>query len=71
MRINHLIPAKQAKKTIKLISDLNPNSGTYGNEADYNWQNSLWGSNYERLLQIKHDYDPENLFNCHHCVGSK
>ncbi|HAU2350335.1 TPA: hypothetical protein JBK95_14145, partial [Legionella pneumophila] len=23
------------------------------------------------LLQIKHHYDPENLFNCHHCVGSE
>ncbi|HAT8591443.1 TPA: FAD-binding oxidoreductase [Legionella pneumophila] len=66
--------AKQAKKAMKLISALNPDSGTYGNEADYNlknWQRALWGSNYEKLLQIKHHYDPKNLFNCHHCVGSE
>ncbi|HFE6172810.1 TPA: BBE domain-containing protein, partial [Legionella pneumophila] len=69
-----MFSAKQAKKAMKLISDLNPDSGTYGNEADYNlknWQRALWGSNYEKLLQIKHHYDPENLFNCHHCIGSE
>ncbi len=28
-----------------------------------------WGSNYERLLQIKQKYDPSNVFQCYNCVG--
>jgi FAD/FMN-containing dehydrogenase len=65
---------RQANKAMKLLQALSPNSGTYPNEADYfikNWQATLWGSNYPRLLQIKHKYDPQNVFSCHHCVGSE
>lgn len=74
----NLIKAQQAKKwgnkAMKLLNDLSPNSGSYPNEADYfitNWQQAFWGSNYAKLLQIKHKYDPNNLFTCHHCVGSE
>lgn len=66
--------AYKAKQAMKLIHDLSPEAGTYGNEADYfleNWQSALWGSNYEKLLQIKNQYDPQNTFTCHHCVGSQ
>ena len=35
------------------------------------WQRSFWGDNYARLLQIKHKYDPGNLFRVHHGVGSE
>ena len=28
-----------------------------------------WGSNYERLLQIKQRHDPSNVFQCYNCVG--
>ena len=35
------------------------------------WQEEFWGGNYQRLLQIKRKYDPEDLFVCHHCVGSE
>lgn len=65
---------KQARKAMELLHALSPGSGTYPNEADYfikNWQLALWGSNYPKLLQIKHKYDPQNLFTCHHCVGSE
>lgn len=51
-----------------------PGSGSYVNETDYfepNWQQSFWGTNYEKLLAIKRKYDPNNLFTCHHCVGSE
>lgn len=51
-----------------------PGSGSYVNETDYfepSWQRSFWGTNYEELLRIKRKYDPDNLFTCHHCVGSE
>src|SRR5262249_4721033 len=59
---------------MKVIRDATPGAGSYVNETDYfepNWQQEFWGSNYERLLEIKRKYDPEGLFYCHHCVGSE
>jgi FAD/FMN-containing dehydrogenase len=51
-----------------------PDAGSYVNETDYHqpdWQRSFWGGNYGRLLEIKHTYDPGNLFRVHHGVGSE
>ncbi|CDZ76352.1 Berberine and berberine like protein [Legionella massiliensis] len=65
--------SKKANQAMALIHALSPKSGTYPNEADYfikNWQVNLWSNNYPKLLRIKHKYDPQNLFTCHHCVGS-
>ncbi|KAF2177939.1 FAD-binding domain-containing protein [Zopfia rhizophila CBS 207.26] len=49
-------------------------TATYYNE-DYilekNWQESMFGSNYARLLEIKRTVDPNGLFNCRQCVGSE
>ena len=53
---------------------ITPDAGSYVNETDYfepGWQRAFWGDNYPRLLAIKHTYDPDNLFTCHHCVGSE
>lgn len=61
-------------KAMDMIRALAPDSGTYVNEADYfqkNWQQVFWGSNYQKLLTLKHRYDPDGLFYCHHCVGSE
>lgn len=66
--------AINADKAIHIFRALSPQTGTYGNEADYqlpHWQHALWGDNYKKLLQIKHKYDPTNVFSCHHCVGSE
>lgn len=72
-------PAEGAKQksavdaAMALIRKATPESGSYSNEADYfepNWQQSFWGDNYARLLEIKHKVDPKGLFQCHHCVGS-
>jgi len=38
-----------------------------GSEPD--WRRASFGDNYDRLLEIKKKYDPENRFNCWHCVG--
>jgi len=58
----------------KVLREATPGAGTYLNEADYfepDWQQEFWGPSYERLSQIKRKYDPEDLFFCHHCVGSE
>ncbi|MFT3698915.1 MAG: FAD-binding protein [Kofleriaceae bacterium] len=59
---------------VNLIDAAMPNLGSYVNEGDYfekDWQRRFWGTNYDRLLKIKKQYDPKNLFTCHHCVGSE
>ncbi len=49
-----------------------PNSGAYLAESDYwepEWEASFWGAgNYPDLQVVKALYDPNNVFNCHHCV---
>ena len=50
--------------------------GIHPNEAAFdlvNWQIESWGSfeNYQRLLDVKHRYDPEQFFKCDFCVGSE
>ncbi|KAF2182160.1 FAD/FMN-containing isoamyl alcohol oxidase-like protein MreA [Zopfia rhizophila CBS 207.26] len=42
-----------------------PDGATYVNEGDLyepNWQESYWGSNYPKLLEIRKKYDPEGVF---------
>ena len=51
-----------------------PGSGSYVNETDWfepDWQRSLWGKSYDRLLAIKRRLDPGGVLFCHHCVGSE
>lgn len=34
------------------------------------WQHDFYGSHYDRLLDIKDKYDPDDIFYCPTCVGS-
>jgi hypothetical protein len=36
-----------------------------------NWQQTFWGSNYARLLRIKREVDPTDVFWCSPCVGNE
>jgi FAD/FMN-containing dehydrogenase len=71
-----LAEAGQQKVTevMNIIRAAAPDAGSYLNETDYHqpdWQQAFWGDNYARLLEIKHTYDPGNLFCVHHGVGSE
>jgi hypothetical protein len=51
-----------------------PESAAYVSESNFfekDWQRSYWGANYERLLAVKRQYDPDGLFFVHHGVGSE
>lgn len=60
--------------TMQKWRDITPGSGSYLNEADRlepNWQQSFWGDKYARLLQIKKDSDPKDVFWAINAVGSE
>lgn len=49
-------------------------SGAYSNEADVrepDFQQTLFGTNYPRLLHVKKLYDPDDLFIVSAGVGSE
>lgn len=49
-------------------------SGAYSNEADVretDFQQTFFGTNYQRLLQVKKLYDPDDLFIVGAGVGSE
>jgi hypothetical protein len=66
--------AQQVIGTIAELRKLAPGAGAYSVETSYfekNWQNSFWGPNYPRLLEIKRSVDPQGLLVIHHGVGSE
>jgi hypothetical protein len=65
---------KAALGFTRALAKLNPDMGTYVNEADPDMedvQKAFWGSNYPRLLQIKKRIDPTGSFWCKQCVGGE
>ena len=69
---------EEAKQNIdegfQVIRDLAPDSGAYVNEAflyEKDWQQTFWGDNYDRLLKIKREVDPMDVFWCLPCVGNE
>jgi FAD/FMN-containing dehydrogenase len=71
---NAALGARLVGQTMDVLRMLTPGAGSYVNETDYfepDWQDSFWGPNYPRLLEIKRRYDPQNIFRVHHGVGSE
>ncbi|KAF2706589.1 FAD/FMN-containing isoamyl alcohol oxidase-like protein MreA, partial [Pleomassaria siparia CBS 279.74] len=49
----------------KALREAGPDGATYVNEGDLyepNWQESYWGSNYPKLLELRQKWDPEGVF---------
>ena len=60
------------ERAIQRLRDEIPDSGAGFNHAAKNepdWENQFWGTNRPRLERLKKKWDPENRFNCWHCVG--
>jgi len=57
---------------MKQLREITPSSGAYLNEADYyepNWPENFFGVNYERLVEIKENYDPKSMFQVWNGIG--
>ncbi|GKT97386.1 FAD binding domain-containing protein [Colletotrichum tofieldiae] len=55
------------------IEAATPGSGNYINEADFNipdWKEKFFGGNYDKLLTIKKEWDPQGVFYAIKTVGS-
>lgn len=56
------------------LESATPGGGVYLNEVDSeyqgNWRQEFYGSNYDRLLQIKDKYDPEHALWAYTSIGS-
>ncbi|KAF2402133.1 FAD-binding domain-containing protein [Trichodelitschia bisporula] len=66
--------ARMQDDMVPLLERLGGNKGAYVNEASYrepDWQETFWGANYPRLLEIKRALDPNNTLWCYPCVGSE
>jgi len=60
----HLITVGSEQTDATPLRKLAPNMGEYVNEGfplSPEWRNAFWGSNYDRLSQIKKKYDPHHL----------
>ncbi|KAI5118820.1 hypothetical protein M0805_009398, partial [Coniferiporia weirii] len=65
---------KDLNTKMDAVRKITPGGGAYFNEADVyepNYQESFWGSNYDKLLTIKNKYDPKHILDCWRCVGFK
>ena len=59
---------------VEALNELAPNTGAYVNEADpfeANYHEVFWGANYQRLLAIKREVDPNDVLWCRACVGNE
>lgn len=66
--------AEQVSKAMDAIYQVMPSGGSYLSESNFfqkNWQQSFWGTNYEKLAAVKTKYDPEGLFFVRNGVGSE
>jgi len=66
--------AARVRQCVDQLRAIVPNGGAYVSESNYfqhEFQQAYWGSNYPRLAEIKHRYDPDGLFVVHNGVGSE
>ncbi len=64
---------KFTNEDVQLLRDVTPGAGSYISESDRmepDFQNSFFGANYPRLLEIKKKYDAFDVFYAAQAVGS-
>jgi hypothetical protein len=64
----------QSPESNAAVHELLPNNVTgacfnHHSPVETNWRDALWGSQYERLVELKDQFDPDKVFNCWHCIG--
>ncbi|UNI17859.1 hypothetical protein JDV02_004173 [Purpureocillium takamizusanense] len=68
------VQRRMTEEFMPQIESVTPDSGSYLNEADFrqpNWQQTFYGSSYEKLLAIKRKWDPESVLYALKGVGSE
>jgi FAD/FMN-containing dehydrogenase len=66
--------AQRVDQSVNQLRAVTGATGAYVSESNYfekNFQQAYWGSNYNRLAEIKRKYDPDGLFFVHNGVGSE
>lgn len=66
--------AARVQKCLDELRAIVPQLGAYVSESNYfekNFQEAYWGSNHQRLAEVKKKYDPDGLFFVHNGVGSE
>jgi len=46
-------------------------TGAQADPHEPDWQHQFWGSNYNRLVDIKRRVDPDDVLWCNPCVGNE
>ncbi|KAM7187272.1 hypothetical protein V8F20_011027 [Naviculisporaceae sp. PSN 640] len=70
----HIAAHARLERVMQPIREATPSGGSYYNEADVEepaWQKSFFGSNYDKLVNIKRKRDPLNVFWAPATVGSE
>lgn len=65
---------KMTNEIMPLVEAATPGGGSYVNEGDWrqpNFQTTFWGSNYQKLRDVKTKWDPSDLFYATVGVGSE
>jgi len=70
----HIVVGAWDEARMQTYYDMKSSSNSYMSESAYDmpgWRQRLWGSNHQKLLEVKTEYDPRGLFWCRHCVGDR
>ncbi|KAI5242565.1 FAD binding domain protein [Aureobasidium subglaciale] len=72
--VNIALANEMTQELLPMLEALTPGGSAYMNECDFqqpDFQDTLYGINYERLLSIKDKYDPDQIFYAITAVGSE
>jgi len=60
---------KMIKKLREFVTKDSGSGLNHASKKEPNWETAFWGKHLPRLKQLKKTYDPDNRFNCWHCIG--